>query len=95
MRALALLLTAASAFAAVDGTVVNRSTGKPQAGAVVTLFKLTQAGPQLIQATKTDAQGKFAIAQETGQESHAGRLTGAADGQVADADHGRFQSARL
>ncbi len=67
MRALALLLTAASAFAAVDGTVLNRSTGKPQAGAVVTLFKLTQAGPQLVQATKTDAQGKFAIAQETGQ----------------------------
>jgi hypothetical protein len=67
MRTLALLLSAASAFAAVDGTVVNQTTGKPQSGAVVTLFKLTQAGPQLVQATKTDAQGKFAIGQETGQ----------------------------
>jgi 5-hydroxyisourate hydrolase-like protein (transthyretin family) len=64
---LALLLAAVPAFAAVGGTVVNGTTGRPQPGAVVTLFKLTQAGPQLVQATKADANGRFAIAQETGQ----------------------------
>jgi hypothetical protein len=64
-RAIALL-TAACAFAAVDGTVVNQTTGKPQPNAVVTLFKLTQSGPQYVQAAKSDPQGKFTIAQETG-----------------------------
>ena len=64
-RAIALL-TAATAFAAVDGTVVNQTTGKPQPNAVVTLFKLAQSGPQYVQAAKSDAQGKFTIEQETG-----------------------------
>ena len=67
MKALAGLLIAASAFAAVDGTVVNQTTGKPQANAVVTLFKLTQAGPQLVEAAKADAQGKFTIAKDAGE----------------------------
>ncbi len=66
MRALAALFAAATAFAAVDGTVVNETTGKPQANAVVTLFKLTQAGPQLVEAAKTDAQGRFATKQDAG-----------------------------
>ena len=61
------LLAVVPAFAGVSGTVVNGTTGRPQSGAVVTLFKLTQAGPQLVQASKTDASGKFTIPQETGQ----------------------------
>ena len=67
MKALAGFLVAASAFAAVDGTVVNQTTGKPQANAVVTLFKLTEAGPQLVAAAKADAQGKFTIAKDAGE----------------------------
>lgn len=60
MRYLALLacLAAAPAFAAVDGTVVNRTTGKPQPGATVTLIELT-SGMQPAGSTTTDAQGRF------------------------------------
>ncbi len=63
---IALCAAAAAAFAAVDGTVVNQTTGKPQANAVVTLFRLTQAGPQVVEAAKTDAQGRFATKQDPG-----------------------------
>jgi hypothetical protein len=58
------LLLAATAFAAVDGTVTNSTTGKPQPGATVTLFQPTQEGPQFIDSVKTDAQGKFTITKE-------------------------------
>src|SRR5262249_30318862 len=40
----------------------------------------------------TQAEG---IAQEAGEESHAGRLARAADGQIADADHRGVQIPRL
>jgi hypothetical protein len=53
-----------SAFTAVDGTVVNRTTGKPQAGAVVALYKLAQqTGPEQLESVRTDAQGKFHLNQ--------------------------------
>jgi hypothetical protein len=52
------------AWAAVDGTVTNSSTGKPQPGATVTLFQPTSQGPQFIDSVKTDAQGKFQITKE-------------------------------
>ena len=58
------LLFAGAAQAAVDGTVTNSSTGKPQAGATVTLFQPTSQGPQFIDSVKTDAQGKFQITKE-------------------------------
>ncbi|HWR54135.1 MAG TPA: hypothetical protein VN428_23695 [Bryobacteraceae bacterium] len=58
MRFLALLLTAASAFAAVDGVVINKTSGKPQAGANVTLLLLS-AGMQPGGSAQTDAEGKF------------------------------------
>jgi hypothetical protein len=63
MRSLAiLLLTAASAlFAAVDGTVVNQTTGRPEPGADISIFKLSQNGPELLDNTKSDATGHFAI----------------------------------
>jgi hypothetical protein len=53
-----------AAYAAVTGTVVNQSTGKPQAGATVGLNKLGQNGIELIDQAKSDAQGKFTINQQ-------------------------------
>jgi len=58
-----VLLLALPAMAAVTGTVVNRSTGKPQAGAVVGLNRLGQGGIELIDQATSDAQGKFTIDQ--------------------------------
>lgn len=49
--------------AAVDGTVVNRTVGKPQAGATVTLYKLGQDGMTSLESVKSDAAGKFTIQQ--------------------------------
>jgi hypothetical protein len=57
------LCLAAAASAAIDGTVTNRTTGKPQPGATVTLFKITQNGPESLESVKTDAEGKFRIDQ--------------------------------
>ena len=57
-------LLAAPAFAAVTGTVTNQSTGKPQAGATVALYRLaTRTGLELIDQAKSDAQGNFTINQ--------------------------------
>src|SRR5262249_15166238 len=60
---LILLLAALPAEAAVTGTVINRSNGKPQEGAVVALNKLGQGGIELIDQAKSDAQGNFTINQ--------------------------------
>jgi hypothetical protein len=59
-----LILCASSAFAAVTGTVVNKTTGQPQAGATVALNVLGQNGIEMIDQAKSDAQGKFTINQE-------------------------------
>lgn len=59
MKYLAFLLSVATALAGVDGSILNRTTGKPQAGATVSLFKLGQAGPEMLDSVKSDAQGKF------------------------------------
>jgi hypothetical protein len=59
-----VLLLAAQAYAAVTGTVTNQSTGKPQAGATVALYRLaTRTGLELIDQAKSDAQGNFTINQ--------------------------------
>ncbi len=63
MRSLCLLFCLVPAFAAIDGTVTNRTTGKLQPGATVTLFKITQNGPESIESVKSDAEGKFRIDQ--------------------------------
>jgi hypothetical protein len=63
-RLAAGLLFASCASAAVDGTVINRTLGKPQAGATVTLYKLGQAGPEQIESVKSGADGKFHITQD-------------------------------
>jgi len=60
----ALLAFGVMAHAAVDGTVTNGTSGKPQAGATVTLFQPTNQGPQFIDSVKTDAAGKFSITKE-------------------------------
>jgi len=58
------LLATAPLFAAVTGTVTNQTTGKPQAGATVALYKLATAdGLSLIDQAKSDAQGNFTINQ--------------------------------
>jgi hypothetical protein len=63
IRLPALLCLATIASAAVDGTVTNRTTGKPQPGATVTLYKLGENGLESIESVKSDAAGKFRIDQ--------------------------------
>jgi len=58
-----LCLSVVPLLAAVDGTVVNKTTGQPQAGATVTLYKLGQAGMESVVSVKSGAQGKFHIDQ--------------------------------
>lgn len=69
MTKLALItaLSAGLALAAVDGTVVNQTTGKPQPGATVTLFQTSQEGPQFIDSVKSGPDGRFAITKEPAQ----------------------------
>jgi len=58
-----LLLIALPLSAAVTGTVINRTTGAPQAGATVTLFKFGQGGMEPVIGTATGPQGEFTINQ--------------------------------
>jgi len=53
---LALLVPA---LAAVDGTVMNSTTGQPQPNAIVSLVQPGQGGMQTLASVRTDAQGKF------------------------------------
>ncbi len=59
-----VLLFSAIARAAIDGTVMNGTSGKPQPGATVTLFRVGQNGPESIQSVKSDASGHFTIGQD-------------------------------
>ncbi len=59
MRLALCLIAATNLFAAIDGTVLNQTTGKPQAGVSVTLLKPGQAGMQNLGNTTSDASGKF------------------------------------
>ncbi len=56
-----LVLLALPVFAAVDGTVMNGTTGKPQPGVVVSLVQPSQGGMQSLGNAATDAEGKFRI----------------------------------
>jgi hypothetical protein len=64
MKTALLLLSLLPAYAAVDGVVINQTTGKPAKDATVTLYKLGQNGPEALQSVHTDAQGKFTIQQD-------------------------------
>jgi hypothetical protein len=59
-----ILLHAASASAAITGTVINKTTGKPQAGATVALNKLGQLGIEMIDQAKSGPDGSFSINQD-------------------------------
>ena len=64
MRGLALLLLLLpAASAAVDGVVVNGTTGKPQPGATVTFYSLDESGMKPVSSVKTDARGEFRMDQ--------------------------------
>ncbi len=56
-----LAMAASAAFAEVSGVVVNQTTGKPQAGATVTLYKLDQNGMDSRNTVKSEADGKFSM----------------------------------
>ncbi len=56
---LALAMVVPVAFAAVDGTVINGTTGKPQPGVSITLVKPGQKGMETVGSTTSDAQGHF------------------------------------
>ena len=59
-RASALLLVSAAAIlASIDGTVINRTTGKHQAGVNLSLIKPGQQGMQMISTASSDASGRF------------------------------------
>ncbi len=53
------LFCALSLRASIDGTVVNKTTGKPQPGVNITLVKPGQQGMQTIGTTVSDADGRF------------------------------------
>ena len=63
-RLLFCFLLSAPLFAQITGTVTNQTTGKPQSGATVALYKVaTRTGPELVDQAKSDAEGKFSINQ--------------------------------
>ncbi len=64
MRFAGLLFCAGLLQAAVDGVVINETTGQPQAGATVTLYMLGGAGMESVESVKSEAGGKFVINQE-------------------------------
>ena len=55
----AALLTTAPAFAAVDGKVLNGTSGQPQPDALVSLVQPGQGAMQVLGSVKSDAQGRF------------------------------------
>ncbi len=67
MRALILFLAASAMLsAAVTGVVVNKTTGKPQAGVTVTMTKFGAGGMEPAGSTKTDADGRFTFESDGG-----------------------------
>ena len=61
MKALAALLFISLPLLAVDGVVVNATTGQPQSGVAVNLVQPSQSGMVQLGNTTTDAQGQFKI----------------------------------
>jgi len=62
---IAFIITCSTALAAITGQVRNQTTGKPQSGATVALYKLgAQNGLELIDQAKSDAGGQFTINRE-------------------------------
>lgn len=61
LRTGVLLAVGLPLAAGVDGTVINRTTGKPQAGATVTIYKLGEAGMESVETVKSDAAGRYSL----------------------------------
>lgn len=61
MKSVLLFLTALPLLAAIDGTVVNKTTGQPQPGVTVSLTKLGQNGMEPAGSAKSGPDGKFSI----------------------------------
>lgn len=61
MKTALLLLCALPLLAAIEGTVTNKTTGKPQAGVKITLTKLGQGGMQAGGSTSSAADGSFKL----------------------------------
>ena len=65
MRLLRLLLSSAALmFGAVDGVVINGTTGKPAPSVIVSLVQPGASGMQTVASVKSDAEGKFRIDKE-------------------------------
>jgi hypothetical protein len=64
MKFLSLVLLASPVFAAIDGTVINATTGKPVGGIELSLIQPGQNGMQPLADTKSDAAGKFSFSQD-------------------------------
>jgi len=61
MRVFLLLISVSSVFAAIEGTVINGTTGKPQPSVTVSLVQPGVGGMQAIATATSDANGKFSI----------------------------------
>ena len=61
MKLLILALVSAPAIFAIDGTVHNATKDKPQGNTTVSLFQITQSGPQMLASVKSAADGSFNI----------------------------------
>ncbi len=61
VRLLTLALVSAAPIFAVTGSVHNGTTGKAQGNATVSLFQITQNGPQMLASVKSTANGSFTI----------------------------------
>jgi hypothetical protein len=59
-----LLTPVSCLLGAIDGTVINATTGKPQPSVTVTLVHPGAGGMQTLGSAKSDAAGKFAIDKE-------------------------------
>ena len=55
----AVAFAAAPLLAAIDGTVINKTTGKPQPGVALTLVKPGQGGMRTLGTAVSDANGRF------------------------------------
>ena len=62
--ALAFVFIPAALFAAIEGTVINGTTGKPEPSVKVSLVQPGAGGMQAIASSTSDASGKFSIDHE-------------------------------
>jgi len=67
--AAAALALAATAQATIDGTVVNRTSGRPAPGVQVRLIRMSAGGPEPVETVKSDPQGRFSF-QRTPEAVH-------------------------